>query len=178
MNRSCARFFSAPMNTNFILAIAPGKRELGIAVFSGFDLVYSSVKIIKYQKSQKDLLEEATLILKKLFQEFSINAVVIKAVSQYQKLSPDLDKIVERIKSESMQMGIRIVEITIEQIKSELCKTGKPTQKKAFETILTSYPELKQYWNRPNKWQNDYYAFLFSAAAVGAVYLKTHYAAE
>jgi hypothetical protein len=38
---------------------------------------------------------------------------------------------------------------------------------------LASYPELEQYWNRPNKWQNDYYAFLFSAVAVGAVYLKS-----
>ena len=160
------------MNKNVTLAIAPGKRELGIAVFSGLDLLYVGVKTIKCQKSKKNLLEEITVILKKLSQEFSINAVVIKAVSQYQKLSPDLDKIVERIKSEFMQMGIQIVEIRIKQIKSELCETGKPTQKNAFETLLASYPELKQYWNRPNKWQNDYYAFLFSAVAVGAVYRK------
>jgi hypothetical protein len=161
------------MNTTKTLAIAPGKRELGVAVFSGVDLLYSSVKTIKYQKSKKKLLEEVTGILKKLFLEFSIDVIVIKAISQYQKLSTDLDAIVECIKSESVQNGIQVADVTIEQIKSGLCKDGKPTQKKAFETLLISYPELKQYWSRPNKWQNDYYSFLFSAVAVGVVYLKT-----
>ena len=160
------------MNTNFILAIAPGKRELGVAVFSGFDLVYSAVKIIKHQESQTSLLEEVTVILKKLFREFSITIVVVKAVSKYQKLSFVLDKVVKRIKFECRKKGLRTVAIKIEQIKSELCKTGKPTQKKAFENLLAAYPELEKYWNRPNKWQNDYYAFLFSAVAVGTAYLK------
>lgn len=157
---------------NVTLAIAPGKR-VGIAVFSGFDLIYIEVKTIKHQKSNKNIFEEITVLLKKLFQEFSINAVVIKAVSQYQKLSPVLDEVVGHIKSKCGQHALRAVEITLEQIKSELCKTGKPTQKKAFESLLAAFPQLEQYWNRPNKWQNDYYAFLFSAVAVGAVYLKT-----
>jgi RNase H-fold protein (predicted Holliday junction resolvase) len=161
------------MNTNIILAIAPGKRELGVAVFCGFDLIYVSVKTIKHRKSKELLLEEITGILQKLFQSFLIDIVVIKAASQYQKLSPDLEKIVERIKSESQQRGLQVVEIMLEQIKSALCKSEKPTQKNAFKTLLTSYPELKRYWNRPSKWQNDYYAFLFSAVAVGAVYLNT-----
>lgn len=161
------------MNTNVILAIAPGKRELGVAVFSGFDLIYVSVKTIRHRKSKEILLEEITDILQKLFQSFSINIVVIKAASQYQKLSPDLERIVERIKSESRQRGLQVLEIMLEQIKSVLCKSGKPTQKYAFKTLLASYPELKRYWNCPNKWQNDYYAFLLSAVAVGTVYLNS-----
>ena len=158
---------------NIILAIAPGKRELGIAIFSDFDLIYVSVKTIKNRKS-KNILDEITVILQRLFQGFSIRIVVAKAISQYQKLSPDLETIVERIKINSEEKGLEIVEITIEQIKSALCRNKKPTEKKAFETLLIAYPELKRYWNRPNKWQNDYYAFLFSAVAVGVVYLKTN----
>jgi RNase H-fold protein (predicted Holliday junction resolvase) len=161
------------MNTNVILAIAPGKRELGVAVFSGFELVYVSVKTIKQRKSKEILLEEITDILQKLFQSFSIDIVVIKAISQYQKLSPDLERIVELIKFESGQRGLQVVDVMLEQVKFVLCKSEKPAQKNAFKTLLTSYPELERYWNRPSKWQNDYYAFLFSAVAVGAVYLKT-----
>jgi hypothetical protein len=170
-------FFPTSMNTNFILAIAPGKRELGVAVFCGFDLIYSAVKRIRHQESQEYLLEEVTVILKKLFWEFSISTVVLKAVSKYQKLSFVLDKVVKRIKSECRKKGLRTVAIKIEQIKSELCKTGKPTQKEAFKKLLASYPQLKYYWDRPNKWQNDYYAFLFSAVAVGTVYLNSFYEA-
>lgn len=159
---------------NIILAIAPGKRELGIAIFVGADLIYASVKTIRHRKSRKFLLREVTDILQKLFEGFAIKIVAVKAISQYQKLSPDLEKIVERIKFESAEQNLPFIEVTLEEIKSVLCKNEKATEKKAFETLLASYPELKRYWNRPNKWQNDYYAFLFSAVAVGAVYLKTH----
>lgn len=155
------------------MAIAPGKRELGVAVFSGSELVYVSVKTIRNQKSKENSLEKMTGILQKLFQEFSISLIVTKSISQYQKLSPDLERIVEHIRVESTQKGVQVVEITVEQIKSELCKKENLTEKRAFETLLASYPELKRYWNRPNKWQQDYYAFLFSAVAVGAVYLNT-----
>lgn len=158
---------------NVILAIAPGKRELGVAVFVGADLVYSSVKTIRHRKSRKLLLREIAAILRQLFEEFSITIVVIKAITQYQKLSPDLKRIVARIKFEADQKGLQVTGITLEQIKSVLCKDEKATEKKAFETLLADYPQLEKYWNRPNKWQNDYYAFLFSAVAVGAVYLKT-----
>lgn len=165
-----------PMNSsqNVILAIAPGKRELGIAVFVGADLIYTSVKTIKHRKSMKSLLKEITIILENLFENFAIKIVAVKAISQYQKLSSDLEKIVERIKFESTEKNLQVAEITLEGIKSVLCRNEKSTEKKAFETLLVIYPELRKYWNRPNKWQNDYYAFLFSAVAVGAVYLKTH----
>jgi len=158
---------------NIILAIAPGKRELGIAAFAGVDLVYVSVKTITHGKSRKSMQKEITDILHKLFAGFPIKTVVIKAISQYQKQSPDLERIVERVRLESEKKSVPVEEVTLEQIKFVLCQNERTTEKKAFEAIVNSYPELARYWDRPNKWQNDYYAFLFSAVAVGAVYLKT-----
>lgn len=156
-----------------ILAIAPGKRELGIAVFIGFDLVYASVKTIRRRRSEENTLEEISGLLKKLFEKFAIEIVVTKAISQYQKLSPDLVRFADRIKLESAKKKLDVAEVSLEAIKLMLCNEEKATEKKAFETLLSTYPELERYWNRPNKWQNDYYAFMFSAVAVGAVYLKT-----
>lgn len=160
---------------NAILAIAPGKREIGVAVFVGFDLVYVSVKTIRQQKIKKIAPEEISRILQKLFAGFAIKIVVAKAISQYQTLSPDLKRFVERIKFECEQKEIPVATVSLEEIKLALCNGEKATEKKAFETLLLDYPELKRYWNRPNKWQKDYYAFLFSAVAVGAVYLKTDF---
>ena len=157
-----------------ILAIAPGKRELGIAVFNNTELVYSSVKTIGQGKSADSLYPQVVSAIQSLFEGFAPNIVVVKAVSQYQKLSPDLEKIAGRIRLEAARINLETREITLEEIKSELCKTEEmgATEKKAFRKIITVYPELRKYWNRPNKWQNDYYAFLFSAVAAGAVYLK------
>lgn len=157
-----------------VLAIAPGRREFGVAVFIGTELIYCSVKTFKKRQSNKLLLTEITEILQSLLAGFSPKVVVVKAISQYQKLAPDLEKISKHIELESKRNGLQFIKITLEQIKSAFDTGGKSTQKAAFRKLLHSYPELKRYWNRPNKWQNDYYAVLFSAVAVGAVYLKSH----
>lgn len=156
-----------------ILAIAPGRRELGVAVFADADLIYSSVKTIRHRKSNDFPLEETTRILETLCRAFSIKTVVVKTISQYQKLSPGLERVAECIEVQSARKGLEVRKITLEEIKRVLCASQNATEKKAFEMLLASYPELRRYWNRPNKWQRDYYAFLFSAVAVGMVYLKT-----
>jgi hypothetical protein len=158
---------------NVILAIAPGKRELGIAVFIGADLAYVSVKTIKHRQSKTRLLKDISGIMQKLFDGFSVERVTVKAISQYQKLSPDLELIVRRIKSEAAANDLPVTEVTLDHIKFVLSESERSTEKKAFESLLLSYPELDKYWNRPNKWQNDYYAFLFSAVAAGVVYLRS-----
>lgn len=42
--------------------------------------------------------------------------------------------------------------ITLERIKSVLCKDEKPTEKKAFETLIEDYPQLRNeiIWHKPN----------------------------
>ena len=83
-----------------MLAIAPGKRELGIAVFTGRDLIYASVKTFRYRKSKRRSLKEINGMLQKLFESFAVKTVIIKSISQYQRRSPDLEKIAKRIKFE------------------------------------------------------------------------------
>ncbi len=110
-------------------------------------------------------------LLDALFEQYSLQSIVLKQVNQYQQTSPDLRSIVSQIKMQAESKHIRVEEISLMQVKSLLCKDGKPTQKKAFQTAAALYPELRQFQNRPNKWQNDYYAYIFSATAVGLVYL-------
>lgn len=160
------------MNTSqVILAIAPGNREFGVAVFVGVELLYYSVKTLN---PKNHLPPQVSGLLRKFLRWFSPQVVVLKSINQYQKLSDNLHLVVAQIRQEAEQNNLQIVEITFEQIKLELCRNGKSTQKRAFKSLVSDYPELKRFWKRPNKWQNDYYAFLFSAVAVGAVYLKTH----
>lgn len=158
-------------SSQVILAIAPGNRELGIAVFVGIELMYYSVKTLN---PKNQLPMQVSGLLRKFFRWFTPQIVVLKSINQYQKLSNNLEFVVSQVKLEAKQTDLPVVEITFEQIKRELCHGSKATQKKAFKNLLINYPELKRFWNRPNKWQNDYYAFLFSAVAVGEVYLRTH----
>jgi RNase H-fold protein (predicted Holliday junction resolvase) len=164
------------MNSSpIILAIAPGTRECGIALFNGTKLTYFSVKTLKHQNTNQDLPNQVSELIKNLLLWFSPQVVVIKSINQYQGLSVHLNKIVSHIKAEAKIHRVETIEITSEQIKYLIPNGNKLKQKKAFELIVEYYPELKRFWNRPNKWQNDYYAFLFSAVAVGLVFLKNHY---
>lgn len=154
-----------------ILAIAPGTRELGIAVFIEFELIYFSVKT---SNPKNDLYNQISKKLHRVIKRFRPQIVVIKSVSQYQKLSGELKNVVNQIKVEAGRSNLKTVEITLEQIQKEFGNHPKPTQRKIFELLLNDYPELKRFWNRPNKWQNNYYNFLFSAVTVGVAFLKTN----
>ncbi len=160
-------------NSPVVLAIAPGTRECGVAVFEGFKLIYYGVKTsYLFNIRQREKISIPKLI-DDLFKQYSLQSIVLKEVNQYQQTSPGLRLVVNQIKMQAESKHIRVKEISLRQVKSLLCKDGKQTQKKAFETVANLYPELRQFQNRPNKWQNDYYAYIFSATAVGLVCLTS-----
>lgn len=157
-----------------LLALAPGRRESGVAIFADTKLIYCAVKTLRSRQSNKLLPVEIGRILQKQINDFAPRIVVVKAISRYQKLSPKLAVIMRYIKLAARKNNLEITEISLEQIKAMMGGKHASTEKAAFRKLIAAYPELARYWNRPNKWQNDYYAFLFSAVAAGAVYLKTH----
>lgn len=164
------RYFIHKMNSSpIILAIAPGTREFGIAVFNGIELTYYSVKTLN---PKDDILNQISELLTGLITWFSPQIIVIKSINKYQKLASNLENIINHIKFVAEQKGLEIFELTFEQIKDNLCDEEKTAKRKAFESLLFDYPQLNRFWNRPNKWQNDYYSFMFSAVAVGVVFLK------
>jgi Holliday junction resolvasome RuvABC endonuclease subunit len=157
-------------NLPVILAIAPGTRECGIAVFEGFKLIYFRVKTSPSSLRKREKIPISKL-LNDLFERFPVQTVVIKQINQYQQASSGLKTIVSQIKMRAESKHILVKEISLTQIKSLLSKEGKPTQKKTFKMVANLYPELQQFQDRPNKWQNDYYAYIFAATAVALVYL-------
>lgn len=157
-----------------ILAMAPGKREFGVAVFEGNKLIYFAVRTVSRGRSAASQKEEIGELLSDLFAFFKPQCVVLKAVSKYQRASVVLTEIVELIKCRIEAKQVPVIEISLEQIKSFAESSEKQTQKNTFQMLVNLYPELRQFFSRPNKWQNDYYHNLFSAVAVGVTHLKSH----
>lgn len=112
-------------------------------------------------------------LFQKCILTFKPQWIAIKAISKYQRRSQSLGLIVSSIVQLAEENDIQIKAVSIDQIKSELCTDAKPTEKKAFENLAVLYPELRQYLNRPNKWQADYYHNLLSAGAIGVVLLRS-----
>ncbi len=159
------------LNSPVVLAIAPGTRECGVAMFEGFKLIYYGVKTSHPLNSIQRGNISISKVLDDLFEQYTLKSIVLKQINQYQQTSPGLKLLVSQIKRQAELKHIRVEEISLTQVKTLFCKDGKPTQKKAFQRVAALYPELQQFQNRPNKWQNDYYAYIFSAMAVGLVCL-------
>ena len=156
-----------------ILAMAPGKREFGIAVFDDSELVYFALRSLRHKRSRNALKNETIAILRKLIELYEPRKIALKAVSQYQKNSSNVAAINEAICQQAAVRQIPVAKISLERIKAALCDDEIRTQKRAFQSLTVIYPELRQYLNRPNKWQSDYYHNLFSAVAAGVAVLKS-----
>jgi hypothetical protein len=154
------------------LALAPGRREFGVAVFGGAELVYFSIREIKGRRSKKLIKRQVVEIVSELYGTFEPDHIAIKAISKYQSSSDTLASLIGTVKYQARLRRIPTTEVSIKEIMDQLCPSGRATLKKAFQTLTVIYPELSQFWNRPNRWQNDYYYNLFTAVAVGAVRVK------
>ncbi len=160
-------------SASIILAIAPGKREFGIAVFSGRELIYFAIRTVSRRHSDELQKEEIIELLKELFTCFNPQLVALKAISKYQQTSVSLKGIVKLIKRRAKAEQVPAIEISHKQVKSFFEDAEKRTQKNAFQMLVLLYPELRQFFSRPNRWQNDYYRNLLSAVSVGFVCLKS-----
>lgn len=155
-----------------LLAISPGTREFGVAVFHGFELVYFAVKIFKHGTSAKHLRKEVITFWQEFSEHYKPDILALKEINQYQQTSSTLLAIANCFKTQAEKSQVLHMEISLAQIRTLLGNCKKPTNKKVFQRIATLYPELQQYANRPSKGQRNYYAYIFSAVAVGLVCLN------
>jgi hypothetical protein len=156
-----------------VLAIAPGTREFGVAVFRGLELVYFAVKRFKPSTSAQHLEKEVFVFWKEFSEYYNTNVLAYKEINQYQQTSQPLRFIVSSLKKHAAKKRVLIVEISLNQMRRWAGEgNGKFTQKLIFQKIAVLYPELEQFRTRPNKRQKNYYAYILSAVAAGLVCLQ------
>lgn len=155
------------------MAIAPSKKFFGVAVSSGAELTHFSVRRLPNETSKKLLKDVIPSLTHELIALFSPQVIVVRAASQYQKTSTILRSAIEIIRQEAAVCKLKFTEVSLAEVKLALCDDQRATQKKAFQNLIALHPELRQFADRPNKWQNDYYHNLFSAVSVGVVFLRS-----
>ena len=99
-----------------ILAINPGTKYLGIAVFHDGDLRDWSIKVMAGKWSQGKLIKAQAIITELLFQ-YRPDAIVLKSLNPFRR-SGNLERLVGEIQSISGKKGITIHEYSIEDLKS------------------------------------------------------------
>lgn len=156
-----------------VLALAPGKREFGLAVFTGIELTYFLLKSFRKTRPEPVLINEVVTLTRELIESYHPGIIAIRAISKYQQTSSFLKQVRKALKHEAAINKVPYTEVTLNQILSRYGNNKNATKKDAFRDLVRLYPELNQFMDRPNYWQDKYYNNLFMAVAVGVFLLKT-----
>lgn len=155
-----------------ILAITPGTRALGIAVFEGLDLLYYGVKEGSKHRAQHtphSRAREAAATVEGIMHKYQPSYLTISRLSAIQRLSPKLSLIADHIMQLARQRGLDISEYDPAAIRGELCGMRRATKQAASVKLSTLYPELTRRATGTSFWQRLYYARMFAAVTAGYV---------
>lgn len=150
-----------------ILAIDPGTRQLGVAVFSGEELLYYAVKTIRRRGSASEILRQVRQVVSRLIADYKPQSLAIEKMFLIQKSAALLNVTADEIKAVAKAEGLAIYEYAPTVVRKIICNTGRATKKEAAKVIVSMYPELTRFLQQRTKWEELYYANMFDAVGVG-----------
>lgn len=156
--------------TQSILAVRPGRREMGVAVLQGTTLQYWGVAGFRNSKADQVHLDIHAR-LQTLIKQYQPKILAMEKVSSSRsKASPVIKKIAVQIAGLSLNSSLHFYPYSLETIKNHLCDNPQATRRDVVNQILKRYPHLKRYATWQSRWQEEYWSAMFVAIAVGLVY--------
>ena len=152
---------------NRLLAIDPGTKEIGVAVFKEADLIYYGVKTIRDRSTAQRMLVQASDLIKDLVAAYQPQFFAIERMFVVQKSAALLCVLADEMKTTARGYGLPIFEYFPSVIRKELCNSGKATKRDVAEMVAARYRELGRFLNSQTSWEEKYYANIFDAVAVG-----------
>jgi hypothetical protein len=153
-----------------ILAVNPGGRYVGLAVFCDADLRdwrVSSLSGANPREKERALSEMVSRIIR----THGTDTLAIKALHPA-RCSPHLISFARKIKKMAEEKGLRIFELSIDELKDNLNPGGKSNKRLLMEEVAARYPFLYPELEREKKNKNQYLVRMFEAVALGAVCLS------
>ena len=152
-----------------ILALRPGRREMGVAVFEGNESVFWGVSGFR-ERDQEALLDAVERRVKTLVQQYQPEVLAIEQPSKVRlRMSPMLEMITGRVSTVAAEAGLRFLALDALVVREKLCGSSKATRAQMAERIVEQYPHLGRYVQGVSYSQRDYWRPMFSAVGVGIV---------
>lgn len=149
-----------------ILAINPGSRYVGIALFYGAELREWAVKTLG-----GDTLAERIERMRKILADFighhGVNVLTIKLLHP-SRGSKNLRSLVRAIEKIGEQEGLTVYEYPLSEVK-HLLFSREGNKRDLAEEIAVRYPFLYPELEREKKSRNPYLTRMFEAVALGVV---------
>lgn len=150
-----------------ILAINPGSKYLGIAVFEGPELRDWCIKVIK-GKWSKEKIQKAYEVVISFVGQYECNVLAIKTLHP-SRSSRNLNRLVAQIKSLAERKGLRVYQYSIKDLEEFISPERRINKMTLAELITSEYPVLFHELNKEKSHKNAYHLRMFEAVALGAV---------
>jgi len=151
-----------------ILALDPGTRELGVAVFVNGSLVYASVESFGKLSSSARQIREVLSHVARLIRDFRPDVLALERNYIGRNRSRALLKVlVAEIVSLGRQQSLMVVALATNTVREIVVGNGWATKLEVARAIAARYPGLKAHLPPDRKWKRQYRLNLFDAVAVG-----------
>lgn len=148
-----------------MLALNPGSRYSGIAVFHSSELVDWRVKSIR-EKSLRDRMERLKRFLTEIMDRDGINCLAIKRIHPARS-SKYLCQLAREIKNWAVKRRLEVREYAIEEIETILSSSCRSNKRMLMEEVAARHPVLYSELDREKGNRNPYLVRMFEAVALG-----------
>jgi len=150
-----------------ILAINPGTRYLGIAIFQGSELMEWRVKVIG-GKWSKEKQEKILILVRRFIEQYEPDILAIKKLHG-SRSSDNLNYLTSRIKQRAKRNGLKVYQYTIKEMKAFFFGEAMTNKDKLAQVLASKYQFLLPEVRKEQENENPYYIRMFEAVALGAV---------
>lgn len=149
-----------------ILAVNPGSRYIGIAVFRGADLLDWDVKVTGGATAVQRRMA-CHRIMADYFEMYRPNILAIKQLHP-SRSSLSLDQLVKHIESFCRRRRVTIRRYSIKELEALLCPRLKITKYTLASIVANKHPALLYDLQRESQYRNPYRIRMFEAVALAS----------
>jgi hypothetical protein len=151
-----------------ILAVNPGSRYIGIAVFRGSELLDWGVKVVG-GRTPSGKLGCVRAILRDCIERYDPDVLSIKRLHR-SRSSPRLRDLTRKIIVLSRRRGIEVHLFSIRDLEGAHCAETTKNKRKLAEAVVSMYPALTHALQHEKANKNPYHIRMFEAVALGIVH--------
>jgi Holliday junction resolvasome RuvABC endonuclease subunit len=156
-----------------IIGINPGTRYLGLAIFEDWNLIDWRIRALNGKWSSKKI-EKVISTINEYIELNDLNTIALKKLHPA-KISKNLRKLVDRIKSLAARKRVRVFQYSIKEIERILLAEERHNKKSLAQKIVSDYPFLIHELEIERAHKNPYRMKMFEAVALGAACFQKEY---
>lgn len=156
-----------------LLAVDPGSRRTGFAVFEGTELVHGGVKDFGFQRATATVLRGTRRLIEDQIRYFDPEVLVVERTFAGYR-NKDISKLLavaEVVRAVAREHSLPIVEYAPRTARLIVVGDGNATKRHVAEAVCLRYPEYQIHLEQTHLWKETYWSNFFDAGCVGLAYL-------